>query len=297
MLYIIDGTGPFFNEPYKKVMSGGFCERMSQKYVGKYYRGPNLAGTDTYDIADRVYIDIRADPMFGKRPLFLAGHSRGGAAAIYIAQRLKADKKFVDGLFLFDAVDRTRTDENVQSIPRNVRVSYHARRNPSLSTYFEWGATDTMQKYVQCWMRHPDDPVVACRAEANLAYKYRRLDDAMKVRMRASAIVSIHDGYGIDFGNCGLGLEPACNTEEARWSCEYNESIFLGSHGSIGGSPIGEQDDAWRSEEDKARFAIVQNNDRAAVSSVWSWMEDNFKEARLDLHLNVTDRPALRLPW
>jgi len=250
----------------------------------------------------RVLKAIRADPLFGKRMLFLAGHSRGGAAVILIAQALKKDKIFVDGLFLFDAVDRTdSTLIAVQTIPRNVRVTYHARRDASLSTYFQWGARDSAQKYLDCVNSNQTDPSAAtagaCQGELELARKYQRLDDAMRVRMRANTFWSPTEGIGIDFGNCGLGIEPPCNIEEGRWPCAYKETKFLGSHGAIGGSAIGEEDDAWPSDEEKTRFEIIRNNDRAAMNSVWSWMTKNFAEANLDLHQSTTSHPTLQRPW
>ncbi len=284
MLYIIDGSGEFSDKNYKRIMLDSFCCRMEKEFAGKYHRGPVTVGTDTYFIADHVYDAIRADPMFGKRPLFLAGHSRGGAGVIYIAQRLKDDGVFVDGMFLFDAVDRTITTKNVQTVPRNVRLIFHARRDTSLATYFEWGANDARQKFWVCQNAHQEDWAFACAAELQTATKYQRLDDAMKVRMRAITIVKSPEGSGINFGNCGLGLNPACTVEEVRWPCEYSEQIFLGSHGAIGGSPIGEQDGSWNSDEDKMLFSIIQNNDRAAMNSVWSWVESNFRAAHLGLH-------------
>jgi hypothetical protein len=56
---------------------------------------------------------------FTSKPLFLAGHSRGGAAVIWVANLLKRDAIEVDGMFLLDAVDRTASLKSVEKIPGN----------------------------------------------------------------------------------------------------------------------------------------------------------------------------------
>lgn len=275
MLYIVDGTGEYFNETYQRSMKNGFCDRMARQLVGYYYRGPSTPGVETYFTADEVYKEIKQNPRFGKEPLFLAGHSRGGAAVINVAQQLKAQGHVVNAMFLFDAVDRTLSKKDVQLIPRNVKVTYHARRDTSIKNYFESGQREATARYLQCVASPAGtaNPSV-CEPQRQMAEKYTRLDDAMKVRMRAS-----WHGLSINFGNCGVGLEPACNV--AEMACKYIEKTFLGSHGALGGSPIGEQDGAWASDNDQRLFKIIKENDRAAMSSVWSWMCENFEEQKL----------------
>jgi LysM repeat protein len=58
--------------------------------------------------AYRVYEFVTAHwRNAGKKAVFLAGYSRGGAAVIEVAKWLKADNIPVECLILFDAVDRT----------------------------------------------------------------------------------------------------------------------------------------------------------------------------------------------
>lgn len=288
MLYIIDGTGPNENEVYERGMNGSFCDRMREDFRGRYSRGPSLWGTETYEIADKVYAEIKGSSFLGRQPLFLAGHSRGGAATIYVAQKLRELGTTIDALFLFDAVDRTVSAKHVQLIPKNVRVTYHARRDTSIATYFEWGARKALMEYEECENRSRSNAQwnraynrnTSCESQRQLAIKYRRLDDAMKVRMRSSYTMTSQDGLGIDFGNCGVRSEDSSGDR-------YFEQMFLGSHGALGGSPIGEQDGAWKSQEDKARFRTIKESDRAAMATAWDWMSQNFEKEKLNLHDGV----------
>ncbi len=66
--------------------------------------------------------------------------------------------------------------------------------------------------------------------------------------------------------------------------CKYKEDFFLGSHGSIGGSPIVNQDTVWKSEADRTVFDIIIHNDLAAMATVWAWMDKNFDEIHLGQH-------------
>jgi hypothetical protein len=274
-------------------MAGGFCDQMRKKFHGWYHRGPTLAGRETYTIANIVYGAIKKYGLLGKEPLFLAGHSRGGAAVIYVAWQLKKSGHSVDALFLFDAVERSATGENVpllggtniQLIPRNVKVTYHARRDISLTTFFEQGARDAWSKYLQCL--GSSDPL-SCEEQRLLAIKMRRLDDAMKLRMRATYSVT-GEGSTLDFGNCGTGLAPPMGQAEMVADVLgkgplYREMKFRGSHGAIGGSPIGEQDNAWKTEAEKKYFRSLTVIDDAAMARVKAWMDKNYDEAKLALH-------------
>lgn len=292
MLYIVDGTGPLDDRVYETHMAGGFCKKMNKQFGGHYFRGPDITGRQTYDIAKTVFGEIKANSQLGRESLFLAGHSRGGATVIDVAKRLQKDGRPVDALFLFDAVDKTANFRDTKLVPRNVKVTYHARRDTSISNYFEWGARNSRREFEDCLKTQvPKSNHTPCEGKRLTAVKYRRLDDAMKVRMRASYIRSLDDGMGIDFGNCGLGLEAANGLEEIV--PRYLETLFLGSHGALGGSPIGEQDGAWRSKEDQVRFESIKQSDRAAIASVWAWMSKNFDESQLKLHAGVrsSNRP------
>ena len=68
--------------------------------------------------------------------IILAGHSRGGLVAILAAARLQAP---VDFLALFDAVDRIWGPDG--SVIRNVRLTYHALRDPDIGSRPTFGNT------------------------------------------------------------------------------------------------------------------------------------------------------------
>ena len=108
MIFIIDGTGETADKTYMADMSRGFCYQLYLKLgrQAEYMRGPRVDGLNTFDIADEMLEKIMnyyhtgtTGPMFidpNNRPkdqklddIFLAGHSRGGCAVIYIAQKLK----------------------------------------------------------------------------------------------------------------------------------------------------------------------------------------------------------------
>ncbi|MBI3418204.1 MAG: hypothetical protein HY043_23180 [Verrucomicrobia bacterium] len=100
-----------------------------------YIPGPNIMGTDLGTIVDNAFDkickEVKRDP---NQPIFLIGHSRGGAAAIEVANRLKKGgcgcKSVVNFLGLYDAVNRS-TSFNTSRIPPNVLFTAHVRRDPA----------------------------------------------------------------------------------------------------------------------------------------------------------------------
>ena len=211
MMFIIDGTGDGDDKKdkdgetkYSKDMSRGFCYQLYLKLgsQAEYMRGPEVDGLDTFDIADKMLeaileyyysepidltvnnskqVDINqiiADALKPKtaKPIFLAGHSRGGCAVIYIAQKLKEKGINVKAMFLFDAVARTHRglltnsliplmaaaslalvgplgavvydvsvaanvawhgESDFDEIPDNVEKCYHAIRDRTLVDYYK----------------------------------------------------------------------------------------------------------------------------------------------------------------
>ena len=296
MIIIIDGTGDYGRDSYAKAMAGGFCKKVqflagrpsqsSEKAKGAvlYHRGPGLAGTETYAIADEMLSKVprRWDP---KEDMYLVGHSRGGAAVIYAAQELEKRGISVRAMVLFDAVDRVLvtnkallntvalgmalgpipailsfvTDPgapDVSTIPLNVKNCYHARRDAraatGIVTYYEQYVTSAKQN------RQKVDPknkamVAAADLEVERAVQ---LDTQMKVRMRA--VNKLGDG-SIDFGNCGTSF---C-------SIGYKEEFFLGSHGAMGGSPRVSDDDPDLKEINDWKAAKLANP--ASESKTWDF--------------------------
>lgn len=271
MIFIIDGTGVADDAAYAQEMAGGFCRRLVYKAQGRYWRGPTLAGWETADIARAVteaVMQWKASPQDSGK-IFLAGHSRGGAAAIFAAQALAKRHVDIEAMFLFDAVDRTVNFRSAQAIPANVRYCYHALRDPSLSTYYSDGvrvARDdvakciglpagrrpgTMESMLDTLLGKPPLPG-ECQKAIEAARKLTELDHKMKIVMRSTTLRT-PEGISIDFGNCGLKAEGGCKLEK-DW--------FLGSHGAIGGAPI----------VDTLAPPLLIDSDRAAMASVDAWM-------------------------
>ena len=109
MLYLIDGTGPSDYSDYHADMRRGFCWHLNtlNGANARYWRGPNELGLETWEIGDLVIADIAADRRANPAlQIVLAGHSRGGAAVIYVARKLKEQGIEVRAMVLFDAVRR-----------------------------------------------------------------------------------------------------------------------------------------------------------------------------------------------
>lgn len=110
----------------------------------KYFAGTRdaVTGASSEDIVNNAYhwilgaLDTNPDAK-----LFLGGFSRGGAAAIVVAHKLKADGKNVQEMFLFDAVDRSfwMDNDKTKVIPSNVRAAFHAVRHPASKSRVTFG--------------------------------------------------------------------------------------------------------------------------------------------------------------
>lgn len=277
MIFVIDGTGQADPAAYTREMADGFCARLVRKAKGRYWRGPTLSGWETADIARHVkeaVVQWKGAAAQGEK-LFLAGHSRGGAAAIFAAQALKPHGIEIDAMFLFDAVDRTVNFRSAQSIPGNVRMCFHAMRDSSLAYYYSDGVAAARDKVAQCVGlqagRRPGamesllDSLLAkppmpgeCAEAIRAARRITEQDHKMKIVMRSTTIRSA-EGVSIDFGNCGTAAEGQCRLRKQH---------FLGSHGAIGGAPI----------VDERAPGLLIDADRAAMASVDAWMSAHMCE-------------------
>ncbi len=275
-LYIIDGTGPADDTEYKLDMNRGFCYKLYQQISESHYsRGPTNSGFTTFDIADvvlkNIYRKLKDTP---KLRLYLAGHSRGGAAVIYIAKELQKAKISVNAMFLFDAVDRAVQGPDLQTIPRNVKNCYHAMRDKTIQSYYDGG----VQKYRQNCTALQSQTSTAFTGTGNViggtgvdfsTYSKKAGDDCdkmldyitqsklMHTNMRNTTILSRLD---LDFGNCGTEYEAGCN---------FESKTFLGSHGALGGAPMATH--PLKDIRDSAP-RLMANSDMAAMASVDAWM-------------------------
>jgi hypothetical protein len=277
MFFIVDGTGSDNETEYRKEMANGFCRQLESETGGRYWRGPTLLGSETVDIAKKVVdaVNDRLCSAAGKQDprIFLAGHSRGGAAVIFAAEDLNKIGVKVEAMFLFDAVDRTLNNRrNSESIPDNVKKCYHAIREVELAFYYSDGVIQARDKVARCMRlpiqtgRRPNLMEEALDAAINSPVKpgqpcYQQILDArrlieedikMKTVMRA-VTMNTPDGWTVNFGNCGVKPESS-----DRLTLEK----FMGSHGALGGAPI----------IDKRAPKLLIESDRAAMVSVRTWM-------------------------
>ncbi len=272
MMFIVDGTGEEDGKKYEREMAGGFCKRLEDLAHGRYWRGPTTLGRETAGIADEVLEAVLSWRRLPHRSakLFLAGHSRGGAAVIYVAHALNKRGIDVDAMFLFDAVNRTgNLFRDADTVPGNVAHCYHAVRDTSLAFYYSDGVQAARDKVAKCMglpvgrrpstmedlidlaMKPPLKPG-PCAMLIKAANEITAQDQKMKLVMR-SLTMSTPDGWTLNFGNCGLERDPKCKLEVKK---------FLGSHGALGGAPI----------IDHRAPALLIQSDRAAMEDVWSWM-------------------------
>lgn len=135
----VDGSGAFGNETYAKVFSDSFVKRLANKgpFMKRHYlRGPSMTGVETMSIVVTGYAWMKTQVDDCNRHkqqyrVFMAGYSRGGAAVVEIAHRLKAQGIKVHTLLLFDAVDQSLIpDARADVIPSNVSYAFHAMRDP-----------------------------------------------------------------------------------------------------------------------------------------------------------------------
>jgi hypothetical protein len=147
MLVGIDGTaGGWDDADYWNMNHNSFVSRAihfanaARPGSGKYFHGPYPGGLGTDRIAGLAVDYIRSNINYeDPEPIFLVGHSRGGASCIRVAEILDAEE-WIDAMFLFDAV-RMTTRVDTECIPRNVKRVYHAIRDPRIGSRASWGNT------------------------------------------------------------------------------------------------------------------------------------------------------------
>jgi hypothetical protein len=147
-IVIVDGTGTDFiarnNDQYKVDYDNSACSRISRMFPATtYQRGPRLDGFDMGACIEEAYKRALAFAgMFGRgcEGLCLIGHSRGGAAVIAVAHRLKEKGIDVGFMGLFDAVEMDSNFRwDVDRIPANVKCVYHSERKMLTLSRHLWG--------------------------------------------------------------------------------------------------------------------------------------------------------------
>lgn len=170
MIFGVDGTGPFSDADYASSMARSFVSQLcapSTAHVKMYWRGPDaldlFKGPSPQLVADTIRNAVapgwRPPPNPGLPglgfppavfpsgpapgggpipPVFLTGYSRGGATVIDAAVILKKYGIPVEAMFLFDAVTRSAWLSGAV-IPSNVKVCYHAMRDPDARSRRSFG--------------------------------------------------------------------------------------------------------------------------------------------------------------
>ncbi len=128
---IIDGTGALDDDDYASEMAQSFCKQIGKtpasNAVVRYWRGPSLDGVSTGPKGIEAMEWLVKCRDAGAQKLFLAGYSRGGTSAVVAAQNLARRDIAVDGIFLFDPVDRSLA--MTFGLPKNVKMSRTAYRD------------------------------------------------------------------------------------------------------------------------------------------------------------------------
>jgi thioesterase domain-containing protein len=292
MLYVIDGTGAEGVQEYSEDMALGFMARMRRQYGGVYFRGPTKMDTtrSSLEIYHDVLGAILADKRFGKEPLYLAGHSRGGFVALQVAQGLLIGKHKmgVKAMFLFDAVDRSSFSDR-RKLPASVQICYHAKRASELTNYATSAVEKARNDFLQCAHRNKeiliaeenryflDDEVDTWPEKSPCAAKFlalraaREEDYKYKYAMRAETKFEFPDWFVKKYPMVGATIDFGNTLEDEKPSARYIEKRFLGSHGAMGGAPL----------KDARTHSYLLSIDAKAVTSVWEWMTGNFAAAGL----------------
>lgn len=202
--------------------------------------------------------------------IFLAGHSRGGCAVIYIAQKLKEKGIKVKAMFLFDAVARTHKGvpilgDDFEEIPDNVRVCYHALRDKEWSNHFKEPLKELYNKCVKSIPvggRAATGYGISVTTECGLLNKARIDDSIFRVMLRNE--ITILEGRSINFGNCGT--KPKENTRLVT-------EPFKGAHGTMGGavtatSPLSDQRSKYPDNP------VLAGHEIMALEQVNNWMSE-----------------------
>jgi pimeloyl-ACP methyl ester carboxylesterase len=127
---VVDGTGPSDDREYFAAMADSFCQQIRDSLHTNvhYHRGPSIFGTECSDEAKWALEACQEARRLNKK-IFMAGYSRGGAVVIAAAYLFG---HAIDSLFLFDAVDRSRTIDGYKS-QCNVDHVFHIRRDQTIA--------------------------------------------------------------------------------------------------------------------------------------------------------------------
>lgn len=127
----IDGTGELPDSKYRPDFRHSFVNTIVRSSTAKYkeyIRGPASDGVDMAALTSKAYAFVHLHRFAHPNTrVLLTGYSRGGAGVVDVARRLKQDGVPVDGMVLFDPVDRSGTSDGYD-VPNNVLYMFQALR-------------------------------------------------------------------------------------------------------------------------------------------------------------------------
>jgi hypothetical protein len=266
LFYGIDGTGPSNDEEYRRDFSGSYVRKIWSGWganLAGYLRGPSLMGGETSNLVDTgtQWIGDRAKNLKKAGTpfrIFLAGYSRGGAAVTQMSYRLKGMGFDVHCLLLFDAVNRANLSD-VDVVPSNVKMCFHARRDPKAGSREGFG---------NC----------AERGATGVAYTEKYF-------------------YGTHgaMGGTPWTVAGASGKIEELTSSNKIAAVALGT--LLGGAAGGSAAKSLADHHDFTNVTLAQ--EKAAAAAVWEWMSGNLALAKsttmagMDIPLGAAGRSLL----
>lgn len=134
----IDGTGSEIvpgadrDKAYDVAFANSFVKRICrQSTTTKYFRGPVALGGGMNDAIEGAVSFIKElNARMPNEPILLTGYSRGAAAVVIVAKKLKEANIKVRALLMFDCVDRY-IGGDASVVPNNVEYVRHVIRDPA----------------------------------------------------------------------------------------------------------------------------------------------------------------------
>lgn len=267
----IDGTDNNDATPYAQgACMNPFAYQSFVKRIGTfgfetfhYIQGTTntYTGSDTEekgkDAADRVSRFMNENRGTPKRSgVFIGGFSRGAYSALIAAHKLEERGIPVDGLFLFDAVDRSSASDHYgDRLPDTVVRAYHAIRSNDANSRNSFGRLPNL-----ITSRAPNLLVQAFKGTHGAIGGWPQgEDDYMRVggepNKGKSATKTLSSGLKTAFPSAGLAINAA-NT----LGSQPNKPKYV-----VGETAMGMH---WETNVSPAE-------NEQAVSSVWTWMQGN----------------------
>jgi hypothetical protein len=150
-MVLIDGTGPYNGNQYERDFEFSFLHQLYKQLKDArsvYFAGPGTLGLTTRTRANKGYDALRTQRAANPRcKLFIAGYSRGGAAAMELAKmcaygsderlndpRIIPERLPIEALFLLDPVSKDLYCSG-GGIPNVVKTAYCMYRDKTIWEY------------------------------------------------------------------------------------------------------------------------------------------------------------------